>query len=92
MIQFNGIQMDGAANVRLTDIVVSPMQVRETVRERTLRSGADFVRVTGGTRTVTVSCSTRTGRAGRKRCWPSTPGPAATPPGGLCCMTTRGAT
>jgi predicted phage tail component-like protein len=55
MIQFNGIAMDGAANVRLTDIVVSPMQVRETVRERTLRSGADFVRVTGGTRTVTVS-------------------------------------
>jgi predicted phage tail component-like protein len=55
MIQFNGVAMDEAANVKIVDILISPMQVRETVRERVLRSGADFVRVTGGTRTVSVT-------------------------------------
>lgn len=55
MIQFNGVSITDAANVKLLDILISPMQVRDTVRERVLRSGADFVRVTGGTRTVSVS-------------------------------------
>lgn len=55
MIRFNGIAMNEVANVKIVDILISPMQIRETVRERATRSGADFVRITGGTRTVMVT-------------------------------------
>jgi predicted phage tail component-like protein len=55
MISFNGVGMETVAPVCIEDIVVSPIQLSPQSRQRPVRFGADFVRMGGGTRTVTVT-------------------------------------
>lgn len=55
MILFRGVAMDSIAPVKLTDILVSPIQWNPVMRDRPIRAGADFVRLTGKTRTVSVT-------------------------------------
>lgn len=54
MIWFNDISISDIAPVKIVDILVSPIQMTPTARQRPCGWGADFVRMTGGTRTVTV--------------------------------------
>ena len=55
MIRFNGKDLTDIAPVKIDDIDVSPIQLNAVARQRAETWGADFVRMTGGTRTVTVS-------------------------------------
>ena len=55
MIIFNGVSIESVANVMLEDIRVSPIQYNPVNRPRAVRFGSDFVRMGGGTRTVTLS-------------------------------------
>ena len=55
MIVYNGILIDSVADVEIEDIKVSPIQYEPVARQRSGRFGADFVRMDGGTRQITVS-------------------------------------
>lgn len=55
MIIFNGVDIKSVGDIRIEDIRVSPIQYSPVVRPRAIRFGSDFVRMRGGTRTVTVS-------------------------------------
>lgn len=55
MIVFNGISLNSIAPVRIEDVKVSPISYNPVVRPRAVRFGSDFVRMGGGTRTVTLS-------------------------------------
>ena len=55
MIYFNDISMDSIAPVMIEDVRVSPIQYSVTARQRPIQYGADFVRETGGSRTVTIT-------------------------------------
>lgn len=55
MIAFNSIPIDSVAPVMVDDINVSPIQYNPIVRPRAVRFGSEFVRMGGGTRTVTVT-------------------------------------
>lgn len=55
MITFNGIPLASVAPVRVDDIAVSSVRLTVQARQRPVRFGADYVRTTGGTRTVTVT-------------------------------------
>lgn len=55
MIVYNGISLDSVARVSVEDIRVSPIRYNPVVRPRAVRFGADFVRMGGGERTVTIS-------------------------------------
>ena len=55
MIIFNGTALESIAPVKIEDIRVSPIQMTATARQRPVRWGADFVRMTGGTRTVAIT-------------------------------------
>lgn len=55
MIVFNGAALETIAPVRIDDIKVSPIQRSVTARQRPVQPGADFVRVTEGSRTVTIT-------------------------------------
>lgn len=55
MIIFNGTALESIAPVKVEDIRVSPIQMTATARQRPVRWGADFVRMTGGTRTVAIT-------------------------------------
>ena len=57
MIIFHGMDFEAAAAVTIKDIYVSPIQRKVVVRERPIQAGADFVRVTDGTRTVKITFS-----------------------------------
>ena len=54
MIVFNGIALEQVAPVKVVDIRVSPIQMTATARQRPVVWGADFVRMTGGSRTVSI--------------------------------------
>lgn len=54
MIMFNGVALEQIAPVKIVDILVSPIQMSATARQRPVRWGADFVRMTGGSRTVSI--------------------------------------
>ena len=54
MITFNGISFEQVAPVKIVDVRVSPIKMSATARERPIAWGADFVRMTGGSRTVTI--------------------------------------
>lgn len=54
MILFNGIALEQVAPVKIVDILVSPIQMTATARQRPVTWGADFVRMTGGSRTVSI--------------------------------------
>ena len=55
MIKFNGVEMTDVAPVKIDDIVVSPISLSPVARQRAITFGADFVRMGGGTRNVTVT-------------------------------------
>lgn len=54
MILFNGVALEQVAPVKIVDILVSPIKMSATARQRPVTWGADFVRMTGGSRTVTI--------------------------------------
>lgn len=55
MIVFNGTALEDVAPVKIVDILVSPIQMTATARQRPIAWGADFVRMTGGSRTVAIT-------------------------------------
>lgn len=55
MIYFNNTALESVAPVKVEDIRVSPILLTPIARQRPIRFGADFVRMSGGTRTVTIS-------------------------------------
>lgn len=55
MLLFNGEALEDIAPVKIVDIVVSPISMAVTSVDRAVRAGADFVRIRGKTRTVTVT-------------------------------------
>ena len=55
MIKFNGKEMTVLFPVKIDDITVSPIQLNPVARQRAIQYGAEFVRIGGGERTVTVS-------------------------------------
>lgn len=55
MIYFNGVSIMNAADVMIEDIRVSPIQLTAVARPRAIAFGADFVRMRGGSRTVTIT-------------------------------------
>lgn len=54
MIIFNGVDLETIAPVKIDDIRVSPIQTTPTARQR-VGFGQDFVRMTGGNRTITIT-------------------------------------
>ena len=55
MIVFNGISIDGVANVSIEDIRVSPIRYNPIARPRAVRWGSDFVRMVGNERTISIT-------------------------------------
>ena len=55
MIIFNNRDLEEIAPVKIEDITVSPIQLNPYVRPRPVQFGSEFVRMGGGTRTVTIS-------------------------------------
>ena len=55
MIVFDGVSIDSVAPVSIEDIKVSPIGYNPIVRPRAIRFGAEFVRMGGNERTVTIS-------------------------------------
>ena len=55
MIVYNGIDIASVAPVMIEDIKVSPIRYNPVVRPRAIRFGAEWVRMGGGERTVTIS-------------------------------------
>ena len=55
MIIFNNKELTNIAPVKIEDINVSNIQLNPLARQRPIAYGMDFVRLSGGTRTVTVS-------------------------------------
>ena len=55
MIVFNGVDLTETIPVKIEDIVVSPIRLDPVARQRPLQFGSQFVRMSGGTRTVTVT-------------------------------------
>lgn len=54
MIVFNGKALEQVAPVKIVDILVSPIQMSAVARQRPVTWGADFVRMSGGSRTVSI--------------------------------------
>ena len=55
MIIFNGKELTDIAPVKIDEIDVSPIVRNPVVRERPINAGAEFIRMTNGTRTVTIT-------------------------------------
>lgn len=55
MINFDGVNLENVAPVKIEDIRVSPIQLDPVSRKRPIQFGADFVRMGGGTREVMVT-------------------------------------
>lgn len=55
MILFNGVALESVAPVCVEDVRVSPISMSATTRQRPVRWGADYVRMTGGSRTITIT-------------------------------------
>ena len=56
MINFNGIDLEETVPVKIVDILVPPMNVNPVTNQR-VGIGQDFVRMTGGQRTITITFS-----------------------------------
>lgn len=54
-IVFNGTAIEAVAPVKIDDIRISPIQYSPVVRPRAIQFGADFVRMRGGERTITIT-------------------------------------
>lgn len=55
MIIFNGVDMTETFPVKIDDIVVSPIQLNAVARQRAIQFGSEFIRMSGGTRKVSVT-------------------------------------
>lgn len=55
MIYFDGRALETVAPVKIDDIRVSPIQLNVISAQRPIQSGADFVRINGISRTVTIT-------------------------------------
>lgn len=55
MIYFNGRALEDVAPVKIVDVLVSPIKLEAVARQRPIRFGADFVRMTGGSRTAAIT-------------------------------------
>lgn len=55
MIKFNGIDLQDIAPVKIEDIDVSPIALSPVTRPRPIQYGSEFVRMSGGTRKVTIT-------------------------------------
>ena len=55
MIIFNNNELTELLPVKVEDIMVSPIQLNPVARQRAINWGADFVRMGGGTRKVTIT-------------------------------------
>ena len=55
MIYYGGEALETVAPVMIEDVRVSPIQLSPVARQRPIRFGADFVRMSGGTRTVSIT-------------------------------------
>lgn len=55
MIIFNGVDLTETIPVKVEDIMVSPIQLSPVARQRAIQFGAEFIRLAGGTRTVTIT-------------------------------------
>ena len=55
MIEFDGVDLEELVNIKIDDIVVSPIRYSPVARTRTINFGSDFVRMYGESRTVTIS-------------------------------------
>lgn len=54
VINFNGVNLEDIAPVKIKDIQVSPISISPVVNQR-IGLGQDFVRMTGGQRTITIT-------------------------------------
>lgn len=54
MINFNGVNLEDIAPVKIKDIQVSPISISPVANQR-IGLGQDFVRMTGGQRTITIT-------------------------------------
>lgn len=55
MILFNGVDLTETMPVKIDEIMVSPIALNPVARQRAIQFGAEFVRMGGGTRTVTIT-------------------------------------
>ena len=55
MIRFNGVDLTDLIPVKIEDIDVAPIQLNPVARQRAIQFGAEFVRMGGGSRKVTVT-------------------------------------
>lgn len=60
MITYNGISITDVAPVDIADIVVGTVKRSAVTRQRPIRPGAEFVRITDQTRTVNITLADRT--------------------------------
>lgn len=55
MIKFNKVELTDIVPVKIEDIVVSPIQLNPVARPRAVQFGSEFVRMSGATRTITIT-------------------------------------
>lgn len=55
MILFNDVALEAIAPVKVEDVRLSPIPLNVTARQRPILWGSDFVRVTGGNRSVSIT-------------------------------------
>lgn len=55
MIRYNGVELTDLVPIKIEDIVVSPITLNAVARPRPIQFGSEFVRISGGTRKVTVT-------------------------------------
>ena len=55
MIYFDGKALESVAPVKIDDIRVSPILLTPIARQRPIRFGSDFVRMSGGSRTAVIT-------------------------------------
>lgn len=55
MIIFGNVELTELVPVKIEDVVVSPIQLNPVARPRPIQFGSDFIRMGGGTRTITIT-------------------------------------
>ena len=55
MINYGDIELTDIAPVKIEDVVVSPIRMNAVARQRAVKFGEEYIRMTGSTRTVTVT-------------------------------------
>lgn len=55
MIIFNGTELTNIAPVKIEDIQVSPISIAAVSRQRAIKFGSEFVRMSGSSRTITIT-------------------------------------